>query len=285
MISQNVQQWMAVQVLRTTNFETASVWATYASLGGKRDIADVTAYLEAGGTLSVLDRDLVAHALNEMIVDAGLPLDGAHYSTEDVAEGSGFKDNLRVLILDPDGYRFDRPAATAPRGITSSGQDIDDAAEFEFRRCEALYGTGLLETGAETRFDRYTKRARRHFGVSSASIALITEDRQIIKSVAGPIGQDLPREVALCARTIEASRTLVITDARTDPGYRDHPLVVDGPHIRFYAGHPIMTADGWRIGTLCLIDDQPRAFSEDDARDLRHMALDVQIEIWLGSTG
>ncbi|MHA7240527.1 GAF domain-containing protein [Arthrobacter sp. TMS1-12-1] len=287
MISQVVQQWVAVQTLRTTDFDAPSVWATYAGFGGSRDVGEVTAYLEGGQMLPAEDRDLVAHALNGMIEDAGLPVDGAHYSTDAVADGSGFGENLRVLTLDPDGYRFDRPAATAPGGIASDGADIDGTAErdedAEYRRCHALYETGLLETGAEDRFDRYTTRARSHFGVSSASIALITEDRQVIKSVAGPIGQDLPRRIALCARTIEASTTLVITDARTDPDFRDHPLVVGGPRVRFYAGHPITTADGWRIGTLCLIDDRPRSFSDDDARDLQRMARDLQIEIWLGT--
>lgn len=286
MISQDVQQWMAVQALRTTDFDASSVGATYARLGGTSDVSDVVSYLEGSGTLPAPDRDLVAHALNAMIDDRGLPVDGAHYSTDEVADGSGFGDNLRALVLDPDGHRFDRPAATAPYGVAGDGQEIDGTAEqdedAEYRRCHALYGTGLLDTGAEDRFDRYTRRARKHFGVSSSSIALITEDRQVIKSVAGPIGQDLPREVALCARTIEAPRALVITDAWTDPEYRDHPLVVDAPHIRFYAGYPITTADGWRIGTLCLIDDRPRSFSDDDTLALQRMALDLQIEIWVG---
>ncbi|WP_434995298.1 GAF domain-containing protein [Arthrobacter sp. Ld5] len=289
MISEDVQQWMAVQALRTTDFDASSVWDTYAGLGGACDVQEVVTYFEGGGTLPAPDRDLVAHALNEMIDDAGLAVDGAHYSTDEIADGSGFGDNLRVLELDPDGHRFDRPAATAPYGIAGDGEDIDGVSEQEdddeYRRCQALYETGLLDMGAEDRFDRYTKRAREHFGVSSSSIALITEDRQVIKSVAGPIGQDLPREIALCARTIEAPQALVITDARTDPEYREHPLVVDGPRIGFYAGYPITTADGWRIGTLCLIDDRPRSFSDDDALYLQRMALDLQIEIWVGPTG
>ncbi len=287
MISPDVQQWMAVQALRTSSFETASVWFTYVSFGGRRDAVEVAAYLHGMGQLPTAERDLVAHALNEMIDEFGLPLDGAHYSTDDVADRSCYRDNLRPLILDPDAYRFDRPAVTAPRGIACTGEGLDEAAErdaeAEDRRCRALYATGLLDTGAEARFDDITGRARERFGVKSASIALIAEDRQFIKSAAGPIGRDLPREVALCARTIEASRTLVVTDASTDPELGDHPLVVEGPQVRFYAGHPIETVDGSRIGTLCIIDDEPRAFSEEDARDLRRMALDVQIEIWAGN--
>jgi GAF domain-containing protein len=141
--------------------------------------------------------------------------------------------------------------------------------------------TGMLETGREERFDRITAFAQKRFGVSSASISLITENRQIIKSVTGPIGEDLPRELSLCAITIEKNRTLVISNAGTDPAYREHPLVAGGPEARFYAGHPVSTADGWRIGTLCLIDDRPRTFTDDDEVDLQRLAAQVQIEMWL----
>jgi GAF domain-containing protein len=111
--------------------------------------------------------------------------------------------------------------------------------------------------------------------------ALITEDAQVIKSVVGPIGQDLPRAVALCAKTIERDGTFVIPDATIDPQWRDHALVAGGPRICFYAGHPISTADGWRIGTLCLIDDRPRTFTEEDARVVMILAAQVQLEMWV----
>jgi GAF domain-containing protein len=87
--------------------------------------------------------------------------------------------------------------------------------------------------------------------------------------------------VALCAKTIENDRTLVIPNASLDPAWQDHPLVAGGPGIRFYAGHPISTADGWRIGTLCLIDDQPRTFTEKDVQVLRRLAAQIQLEIWV----
>jgi GAF domain-containing protein len=108
---------------------------------------------------------------------------------------------------------------------------------------------------------------------------LITEDLQVIKSVVGPLGQDLPRSLSLCARTIEQDRTLVIADASTDPEWRDHPLISGGPKVRFYAGHPVCTADGWRIGTLCLMDDQPRTFTENDVQALRRLATQVQMQM------
>ncbi|MHA7280947.1 GAF domain-containing protein [Arthrobacter sp. MDT2-2] len=81
-----------------------------------------------------------------------------------------------------------------------------------------------------------------------------------------------------CARG-PSSRTVpfVITDAGTDPEWRDHPLVAGGPGVRFYAGHPVCTLGGWRIGTLCLMDDQPRTFTKRDAEALRRLAAQVQM--------
>lgn len=286
MISEYVQQWTAIETVSAAGLSGADVWVAYLSNGGYHDEVEVAGYLAGMTVLPALERDLVAHAINQLITARDLPLDGAHYSTDLVAEESGFAESLRRLVLSPEGYRFDRPARTEPGGIACDGstppsEDRED--EDEERRCRALFETGLLDRGAEDRFDRFTAEARRHFGVSSASIALITEDRQVIKSVAGPIGQDLPRFVALCARTIEADRTLVIPDAAASPDFSDHPLVVGAPNVRFYAGHPICSADGWRIGTLCLIDDRPRSFDETDERDLRLRAAQVQIEIWIGS--
>ncbi|MHA7145344.1 GAF domain-containing protein [Arthrobacter sp. TmT3-37] len=246
--------------------------------------------------LLVSERDLLAQAINELLDSVGSMADGAHYSAQQVAAFSGYGDYLRSLALSPDEYDFNAPPAgdhstsainrpdlPAPGSGDAAGGTVDDLDldEAEFRRLHALHESGLLETGAEERFDRITRQARDYFGVSSASIALITEDAQVIKSVVGPIGQDLPRGIALCARTIEHDRTLIIPDASLDPQWRDHPLVAEGPGIRFYVGHPVCTADGWRIGTLCLIDDRPRAFTDEDVQVLRRLAAQVQMEIWV----
>jgi GAF domain-containing protein len=81
--------------------------------------------------------------------------------------------------------------------------------------------------------------------------------------------------------TIQQDRTLVIADASLDPHWRDHPLVAGGPKVRFYAGHPVCTANGWRIGTICVMDDQPRTFTDEDVQILQRLAMQVQLEIWV----
>lgn len=284
----SIQQWTAVQATHAADLTAFDVWMYYVSIGGQQDGFEVTSYLAGLTDLPPLERDLIAHAINELIAEKD-QVDAAHHRTHLITEGSGFADDLRDLFPTPDADRLDASVPTETDDVAVDaiiGEPgwalLDDA---EYRRCNALFESGLLDSGAKERFDRITAQARKQFGVSSASIALITEDPQVIKSVAGPIGADLPREVALCSRTIEADQTLVIANTRTHSDFRDHPLVVGGPRVQFYAGRPVTSADGWRIGTLCLIDDRPRSFSDEDARELRLLAAQVQNEIWRGRKG
>lgn len=287
MVERIIQQWTAAQAVDGAGLGAAEVWRYYLGAGGRLDEVELHGYLAGLLMVPAVQRDLVAHAINEMLEDRDLPVDGAHYSTGEIAAGSGFIDYLRPLVTSPDGYRFDRPPVTGPVidgtgcAVGPAAADDEQQAEAEFRRCQALHESGLLQRGSEERFDRITAYARKRFGVSSASLSFITEDRQIIKSVVGPIGEDLPRELSLCAITIQKERTLIISDAGADPLFRDHPLVTGGPRARFYAGHPVSTADGWRIGSLCLIDDRPRTFTEDDEQDLKRLAAQVQLTMWV----
>jgi hypothetical protein len=289
-LDEHVQQWSAIQTVRAADLDREDIFMTFFALAGDADELEVEGYLSGLMMLPAPQRDLMAQAINELLDSTGSTADGAHYSHQYAASLSGYSEYLRPLALSPDQYDFSAPpagdhstssgtfASCAAHAMGPSGCDpqLDDV---EFWRLHALYESRLLESGAEERFDRITRHARDHFGVSSASITLITEELQVIKSVVGPLGQDLPRNLSLCARTIEQDRTLVIADASTDPEWRDHPLISGGPRVRFYAGHPVCTADGWRIGTLCLMDDQPRTFTENDAQALRRLATQVQMQM------
>jgi hypothetical protein len=289
-LDEHVQQWSAIQTVRAADLDREDIFMTFFVLAGDADELEVEGYLSGLMMLPAPQRDLMAQAINELLDSTGSTADGAHYSHQYAASLSGYSEYLRPLALSPDQYDFSAPpagdhstsfgtfASCAAHAMGPSGCDpqLDDV---EFWRLHALYESRLLESGAEERFDRITRHARDHFGVSSASITLITEELQVIKSVVGPLGQDLPRNLSLCARTIEQDRTLVIADASTDPEWRDHPLISGGPRVRFYAGHPVCTADGWRIGTLCLMDDQPRTFTENDAQALRRLATQVQMQM------
>jgi hypothetical protein len=137
----------------------------------------------------------------------------------------------------------------------------------------------VLHVGPEERFDRITRLARRVFGVTSAAVTLVDGDVQHVKSQEGRHLGAVPRHDSFCHHTLGASRTLVVEDAAGDERFAGNPLVLGGPNIRFYAGHPLEAPGGHRVGALCLIDDRPRRFTEDERVLLEELAGWVQEEL------
>ncbi|MBG6215998.1 hypothetical protein IWX75_000435 [Arthrobacter sp. CAN_A6] len=258
----NRQHWFTVEAASRPGVDHGDVWLNYISMGGSCGDVEVAAYLNGLLLLDSMQRDLLAHAVNELLDDIASPDCRAHYSSEAVALASGY-------------------AADSFRNDTCPNFPLVQCAseEAEIQRLDSLRQTGLLHTPAEERFDRITRRAKDHFGVSSASIALIGEEDQFIKSVSGPIGQNVPREISFCNETIRFARMMVVDDALLDQRFTTNPLVMQAPHIRFYAGHPLTGPGGWRIGTLCVIDDKPRTFTKEDEDELRSLAGLVQFEL------
>jgi PAS domain S-box-containing protein len=153
----------------------------------------------------------------------------------------------------------------------------DDVGRIdELNRLAALDDLNILDTHSEQVFDGYTQIATQLFRVPIALISLVAADRQWFKSCVGLDVPGTPRNVAFCDRTIRESRVLIVPDATLDPRFSDNPLVTGAPHIRFYAGAPLVTAEGFRIGTVCIIDTAPRDdFSAADATTLETLAKSV----------
>ncbi|MCW9008802.1 MAG: PAS domain-containing protein, partial [Marinobacter sp.] len=149
----------------------------------------------------------------------------------------------------------------------------------EFERQAALERTGLLDTAPEERFDRYTRMACKAFNVPIALVSLVDSNRQWFKSCQGLSASETPRNVSFCGHAILNSELLVIQDTLHDKRFMDNPLVTDDPHIRFYAGAPLHNSEGFRLGTLCLIDSSPRSFNQNDQSLLREIADCVEREI------
>ncbi|PZA22496.1 serine phosphatase [Modestobacter versicolor] len=138
----------------------------------------------------------------------------------------------------------------------------------------------VLRKGPEERFDRITRMAQQLFGVSAAAVTLVTDRVQVHKSQHGPMALgDGPRETAFCDHTIRDSETLVVEDATVDERFAHYPSVVGSPHIRFYAGHPLVGTGGHRVGALCLVDENPRSFGEAEQALLAELASWVQREL------
>lgn len=141
--------------------------------------------------------------------------------------------------------------------------------DYEAGRILALRRFGLLDTAPEPVFDGITLAIANICQVPIALVSLVDTDRQWFKSAFGLRAKETPRDVAFCAHAITNPNDLMIVeDATADERFRDNPLVKDDPSIRFYAGKPLVTADGYAIGTLCVIDRQPRRLQPHQIRAL-----------------
>jgi diguanylate cyclase (GGDEF)-like protein len=146
-------------------------------------------------------------------------------------------------------------------------------------RVDALRRLKVLDTPAEERFDRLTRLAKKLFDVPIALVSLVDENRQWFKSKDGLDAPETPRDISFCGHAIYEDDLLVINDARLDERFCDNPLVVGGPNIRFYAGYPLRDQDGHALGTLCLIDRQPRTLDEFDLESLQDLAIMAENEL------
>lgn len=149
----------------------------------------------------------------------------------------------------------------------------------ERARLDELYRTRLLDTPSEERFDRITRLAQGLFGVSAASIALIDENRQYLKSFVGPLSRESERRHTFCTETIKSSETLIVENALADERFNQSPLVTGNPHIQFYAGHPLTGPGGTHVGTFCIIDQAPRTFNLEQQKVLEDLTAIIQREM------
>ena len=149
----------------------------------------------------------------------------------------------------------------------------------EAERLAALRQLELLDTPPEARFDRLTEAAAKALGTGAAMVSLVDESRQWFKSRVGVEAQETPRAVSFCGHAILGEETFVVEDAAGDPRFHDNPLVTGAMGARFYAGHPLTTLDGRRVGTLCVVDRAPRTLSPRERAALRELAAAASDEL------
>jgi len=156
----------------------------------------------------------------------------------------------------------DLHASHAPASTPRHGP-IPDTPVDEAERLAALRRYEILDTPPEPAFDRIVRLASYLFGAPMSLVSLIDESRQWFKARQGIDTPQTPRSMAFCAHAILGDDVLVVTDARADRRFADNPLVTGEPNIRFYAGAPLRTPEGRRLGTLCVMDRRPRTLDDE----------------------
>ena len=190
---------------------------------------------------------------------------------------------VRRLMEQRNGERG--PAAPAKTAAASDIEFLPAAAPLypvahdEAERLLALDATRLIDTPPESVFDRLTWLASQVTDSPMALISLLTSRRQWFKSRIGVEANETPRDWAFCSHAILQNGLFVVEDATRDPRFQDNPLVIGAPHIRFYAAFPLLDGGNQPLGTLCILDREPRKLRDREVRSLRELAALASEEI------
>ncbi len=155
---------------------------------------------------------------------------------------------------------------------------------LERRRLAALRRYDILDTPAEADFDDFTRLASQICGTPIALISLVEQNRQWFKSEFGLGVRETPIEVSVCRHAIQQKDVFVVPDMIRDERFKDSALVHGDPHMRFYAGAPLESSEGLPLGTLCVIDREPRALSAMQSEALQILARQVMAQFELRLT-
>jgi diguanylate cyclase (GGDEF)-like protein len=167
----------------------------------------------------------------------------------------------------------ERSGAAAQRRQSSGAE--------ESARLSALRGYCVLDTGREPRFDDLTCLASSICETPISLVSLVDTNRLFFKSAHGLEAREVPYPDFFCGHAIRQRDVFVVPDAAADPRFANHPLVVDSPRVRFYAGAPLITPQDYALGTLCVIDFVPRQMSAKQLDTLRILSRQAMCQLEL----
>ncbi|MGB8325671.1 MAG: GAF domain-containing protein, partial [Candidatus Acidiferrum sp.] len=154
----------------------------------------------------------------------------------------------------------------------------------ETERLSELYDYSVLDTEAEQSFDDLAKLAAYICGAPISLISLVDANRVWFKAKVGLETSEIPRIDGFCASAIQNETLFIVGDAKADAQLRAHPLVEFAPKLRFYAGAPLITPRGHRLGTLCVVDTVPRKLSNEQVEALQSLARSVVAQLEMRRT-
>jgi len=152
-------------------------------------------------------------------------------------------------------------------------------SNIEKDRLEELYEYEILDTGPDADFDSLTKLAANILKAPVAQINFIDRDQQWSKSNVGVEMEYLPRSISFCSHTIQQESLLVVPDTLHDDRFKEFPFVAEEPNVRFYAGVPIKGSRGHNIGSVCVVDLNPRELNPEEIESLKIIAREVEARL------
>ena len=197
-------------------------------------------------------------------------------SSEHHARADGVDDGFTDVLVEPYSPNYARTRIRAWLMRAACRWVRPKEPNDEDRRLAATRSLGLWKTPPEERFDRVVRLAAAAFDVPIALIALMERDREWFKSCYGLEIREVLRDDSFCGHAIFERQPLVVSDALLDERFADNPYVTGFPGVRFYAGHPLILANGCCVGTLCILDVRPRHFDNVGIsllRDLSQFAI------------
>ncbi len=151
----------------------------------------------------------------------------------------------------------------------------------ESKRLSVLWQYDILDTVPEEVFDELAELASHICEAPIAFITLVDEKRQWFKARVGTSMKETTRDISFCAHAILQDELFIVADASKDPRFKKNPMVVGQPKIRFYAGAPLKSPDGYALGTLCVVDSKPRILRDEQKQSLRILARHVETQLEL----